>query len=73
MDTTPRIARIIGPIPYVAGSGRTQNLPFGPCLIESAGGTRVEIIWGTRGERSLAMPIDEINTAREQGRLVLLD
>lgn len=69
---TTQIARITGPIEYVAGSGRKQNLPIGPCLIESAGDT-VDVIWGTRGERCIALPADEIKAAREQGHLVLLD
>jgi len=69
---TTQLARITGPITYVAGSGRKQILPIGPCLIESAGET-VDIIWGMSGERCVALPIDDIKTARAQGHLVLLD
>ena len=73
MDITTHRARITGPVPYLNGSGRRQNIPVGPCLLEGLGGRSVDIIWGTRGQKSVALSVDEIADAREHGHLVLLD
>jgi hypothetical protein len=76
MDATPEYsthrARITGPVPYVTGSGRKQNIPFGPCLVEGLG-QRIDVIWGTRGQSSVVMTMAEILAARDHGHLVLLD
>jgi hypothetical protein len=66
-------ARIVGPISYRAGTGRKQNIPIGPCLVEHHGGRSIDIVWGARGQSSVALPIMEIEAARERGDLVLLD
>lgn len=73
MTLTTRRARITGPVSYLAGSGRKQKIPIGPCLIEDLGGRSIDIIWGSRGQSSVALPVEEIKAAREQGNLVLLD
>jgi hypothetical protein len=73
MDITKHRARITGPVPYRAGTGRMLNIPIGPCLVESLGGRSIDIIWGTRGQSSVALPAEEIEAARQHGRLVLLD
>lgn len=73
MDITTHRARITGPVPYLAGSGRKQNIPLGPCLIESLGGRSVDIIWGVRGQSSVALPLEEIQAAKHSGHLVILD
>lgn len=73
MDITTHSARITGPISYLAGTGRKQNIPIGPCLVESVGGRAVDIIWGASGESSVALPVEEIEAAQDQGHLVLLD
>jgi hypothetical protein len=73
MEITTHRARITGPIPYSVGSGRVQNIPKGPCLIECLGGRNVDVIWGARGQSSAALPIEEINAAKDLGHLVLLD
>ncbi len=72
-DHSTHQARITGPVPYVTGSGRRQNIPIGPCLVESLGGQHIDVIWGTRGQSSVALPIAEILAARNDGHLVLLD
>ena len=66
-------ARITGPVPYVTGSGRKQNIPIGPCLLEGLGSKRIDVIWGTRGQSSVALTLPELLAAREHGHLVLLD
>jgi hypothetical protein len=66
-------ARITGPIPYVTGRGRQQNIPVGPCLVESLGERAIDIIWGTRGQSCAALPIEAMEAAKNQGHLVLLD
>lgn len=66
-------ARVTGPITYVAGSGRRQKIPIGPCLVQSLGGRCIDIIWGARGQSSVALPIEEIAAAQDHGHLVILD
>jgi hypothetical protein len=73
MDIKSHRARVTGPVSYRAGSGRKQNIPIGPCLVESLGGRSIDIVWGTRGQSSVALPIEEIEAARNDGHLVLLD
>jgi hypothetical protein len=73
MNITTRCARIVSPIPYRTGSGRQQNIPIGPCMVEGLGGQSVDIVWGTRGQSSVALPVEEIKAAQERGNLVLLD
>ncbi|MCV2359121.1 hypothetical protein LNV08_09045 [Paucibacter sp. TC2R-5] len=73
MNITTHRARITGPVSYTAGRGRKQNIPIGPCLVESLGGRSIDIIWGTRGQSSVALPIEDIEAAQDHGHLVLLD
>jgi len=73
MDITIHRARITGPVSYLSGSGRKQDIPIGPCLVESIGGRSIDIVWGARGQSSAAMPIEAIEAAQDQGHLVLLD
>jgi hypothetical protein len=73
MDITTHQARITGPVPYRAGSGRLQNIPIGPCLVESFGGRSIDIVWGERGQISVALPIEAVQAAQDQGHRVLLD
>lgn len=72
-DLTTHRARITGPVAYRSGSGRKQNIPIGPCLVESMGGRSIDVIWGTRGQSSVALTLDAIKAARDDGHLVLLD
>lgn len=73
MGITTHCARITGPVPYRSGTGRKQNIPIGPCLVESLDGRSIDIIWGTRGQSSVALPVEEIEAAQDHGNLVLLD
>jgi hypothetical protein len=73
VDVTTHRARITGPIAYVTGSGRKQNIPFGPCLVECLGSRSIDIIWGARGQSSVALPIEAIQAAQDDGHLVLLE
>jgi hypothetical protein len=73
MDMTTHHARITGPVPYLSGSGRRQHIPFGPCLVERVGERSIDIIWGARGQSSVALPVEEIEAAQNHGHLVLLD
>lgn len=73
MYFTTHRARITGPVSYMAGNGRKQSIPLGPCLLESLGGRLIDIIWGTRGQSSAALPIEAIEAAKDHGHLVLLD
>lgn len=73
MDMTSHLARITGPVPYLSTTGRKQNIPIGPCLVESIGGNSVDVVWGKHGQSSIALPVAEIEAARNQGHLVLLD
>ena len=73
MDLTTHHARITAPVPYRSGSGRRQNIPVGPCLVQRLGGLSIDVVWGARGQSSVALPIEAIRAAWDQGHLVLLD
>jgi len=73
MDISTRCARITGPVSYRAGTGRKQSIPIGPCLVESIGGPSIDIIWGARGQSSVALPVKEIEAAQHHGHLVFLE
>jgi hypothetical protein len=66
-------ARIIDPIRVVANNGRARTIPAGPCLIEELEGDLVDIVWGAAGEKSVAMPSTQVESAEREGKLVLLD
>ena len=44
-----------------------------PATPTSLGGRSIDIIWGTRGQKSVALPAEEIEAAQDHGHLVLLD
>jgi hypothetical protein len=73
MAVTTQHARIIEPVPYRADSGRIQRIPIGPCMVEQLDGESIDIIWGARGQSSVALPIEQIEAAQGKGQLVLLD
>lgn len=73
MVITTHSARITGPVPYNAGSGHKGNIPLGPCLIERLDNQLIDIIWGSRGQSSAALPVKDIEAAQEHGNLILLD
>lgn len=66
-------ARVTDPIPFIAPNGRKRTIPVGPCLIEELDGDRVDLVWGSAGEKSAVLPASETERARRQGKLVLLD
>ena len=70
---TTQHARITSPISYRSSSGRHQNIPIGPCLVESVGGQSMDIVWGAHGQSSVVLPVEEIAAAQNLGHLVLLD
>lgn len=73
MARTTRIARITGPVAYLATGGKQLNIPLGPCLVEVGDGHLVDIFWGTKGQNSAALRLEELESAEDSGRLVLLD
>jgi hypothetical protein len=73
MTMTTHTARITGPVTYVAANGRRVSIPLGPCMVESMDGALTDIIWGTRGQSSAALPSEEVQAAQDDGHLVLLD
>ena len=73
MTLTTHMARITGPVAYFATSGRQLNIPLGPCLVEQRDGQRVDIVWGTKGQNSAVLPLQELESAEDSGFLVLLD
>lgn len=70
---TLRNARITGPIRYKAEDGDSHDIPLGPCLVEQLDDRLIDIIWGANGQRSAALPVEEVKSAAEQGNLLLLD
>lgn len=73
MSLTTHTARITGPVPYLAANGRKVNIPLGPCMVECMDGPLTDIVWGTRGQSSVALPSEAVQDAQNQGHLVLLD
>ena len=73
MATTLHTARITGPVTYLSANGRKVNIPLGPCMVERMDGPLTDIVWGTRGQSSVALPSEAVQAAQEQGHLVLLD
>jgi hypothetical protein len=69
MDTETQCARITGPIPYLGSGGRKHHIPLGPCLVENMGESLVDVVWGARGQRSVALPMEAIEAARHLGHL----
>lgn len=70
---TTRSARITGPVAYTAANGHAHNIPLGPCLVQRLDDGQVDVIWGAQGQRSVALPAEEVESARQQGRLLLLE
>ena len=73
MTTNPHSARITGPVAYTTASGSKRHIPLGPCLVEKLDARRVDVVWGTRGQSSAALSIDDVKAAEQHGFLVLLD
>jgi hypothetical protein len=73
MNMTTHTARITGPVTYLAGSGRKVHIPLGPCMVENMNGPMTEIVWGSRGQSSVALPSKTVQIAQDEGHLVLLD
>ncbi len=73
MTMTTHTARITGPVTYLAANGRRANIPLGPCMVERMGGPLTDIVWGTRGQSSAALPSEAVQAAQDLGHLVLLD
>lgn len=65
-------ARIVGPVAYLQDVGKQANIPLGPCLVEPIDEQRVDVIWGTRGQRSAVLSIHDLEAATSSGHLVLL-
>lgn len=73
MTLTTRIARITGPVPYLGEDGLRANIPLGPCLIDQTSVLLIDIVWGSTGQCSIALPIEAVAAAQHFGHLVLLD
>jgi len=70
---TLRNARITGAIRYKAEDGQSHEIPLGPCLVEQLDERLIDIIWGANGQRSALLPVEDVKSARDQGKLLLLD
>ncbi len=73
MTITTHNARITGPVTYAKSDGKKSQIPLGPCLVEQISAKLVDIVWGANGQSSAALPVEEVEAATEQGRLLLLD
>jgi hypothetical protein len=71
--STPHRARITGPVPYETGIGDRQHIPLGTCEIEPQGEHSIDIFWGRYGQECASLPLAALQSARDQGNLVLLD
>lgn len=73
MTHATHIARVTGPITFTAVNGRERTIPLGPCLVEELSDQVADIVWGQTGEESVVLPMREIESAEQTGKLVLLD
>lgn len=73
MASTTHSARITGPVLYQAAGGNRHAIPLGPCLVEQVDDNLIDIIWGTTGQRSAQLPLEDVAAAQDHGHLVLLD
>ena len=73
MSGITHTARITGPIHFVARNGHDDTIPLGPCLVEELSDQVADIVWGQAGEESVVLPMREIESAEQTGKLVLLD
>ena len=73
MDVATHHARVTGQLTCRTRNGRTLNIPIGPCLVESLDGRSIDVVWGAKGQRSVALPIEAFESAHACGHLVLLD
>lgn len=73
MQHITRSARITTPMPYVAPGGNMQNIPVGPVLIEAMSNRSIDVVWGSDGQNFVSLPIEVVESARTDGRLVVLD
>lgn len=64
--------RIVGPVAYFKDGGKQANIPLGPCLVEPIDDQRVDVIWGTQGQRSAVLSVHDLEAATSSGHLVLL-
>ncbi|MBK8766731.1 MAG: hypothetical protein KA169_09545 [Burkholderiaceae bacterium] len=73
MANTTHSARITGPVLYQVEGGNRHAIPLGPCLVEQVNDSLIDIIWGTTGQRSAQLPLEDVAAAQDHGHLVLLD
>ena len=73
MEPTLRSGRIVGPIPYIKSGGKRANIPLGPCLIEPIDERQVDIIWGTSGQHSTSLSMQDLEAETSTGCVVFLD
>lgn len=71
-STTHRV-RITGPIAYETGVGDRQHIPLGTCTMEEQQDQSINVIWGLYGQKLASLPLEAMQSAKEQGNLVLLD
>jgi hypothetical protein len=65
-------ARLTRPLRYEMPDGKAGEIPVGPCLLEQIDSRMVAIIWGTAGQSSAELPVEEVTEAAQTGNLVLL-
>lgn len=66
-------ARITGPIAYRGKRGREHHIPIGPCLLEGMDSGVIVIVWGANAQRSITLPLENIEAAQRQGLLILIE
>jgi len=66
-------ARITGTVSYRAAGGAKRIIPRGPCMLEKVDAQLIDIVWGSTGQSSAALPVEEVKAAKEAGNLLLLD
>jgi hypothetical protein len=66
-------ARVTGPVLYNDERGGVSQVPLGPCLVEQIDHDTFDVIWGSHGQISACVSVEDLKTAEEHGNLVVLD
>ena len=73
MSSISHTARVTHPLAYRSVEGLRITIPPGPCLLEQLDGEKADVIWGSSGENSAVIPLNQPVSAERNGDLVVLD
>jgi hypothetical protein len=73
MSSISHTARVTHPLAYRSVEGLSVTIPPGPCLVEQLDAEKADVVWGSSGENSAVIPLQQLLSAERSGDIVLLD